>query len=45
MSLKLITSMASREILKELCARFQNETGQALTVEAAGGVDVATVTL
>jgi molybdate transport system substrate-binding protein len=41
MSLKLITSMASRELLKDLCARYQNESQQAVIVDAAGGVDVA----
>jgi len=41
MSLKLITSMASRALLKELCARFEKESQQAVSVEAAGGVDVA----
>lgn len=41
MSLRLITSMASRELIKELCARYQGESQQAVTVEAAGGVDVA----
>jgi molybdate transport system substrate-binding protein len=41
MSLKLITSMASRELLKELCARYQDESQQAVAVEAAGGVEVA----
>jgi molybdate transport system substrate-binding protein len=41
MSLKLITSMASRELLKELCSRYQRESQLAVTVEAAGGVDVA----
>ncbi len=41
MSLKLITSMASRELLKELCSRYQRESQQAVTLEAAGGVDVA----
>ena len=41
MFLKLLSSMASRELLKELCARYQRESQQAVTVEAAGGVDVA----
>jgi molybdate transport system substrate-binding protein len=41
MSLKLITSMASRELLKELCARYQEESQQVVAVEAAGGVEVA----
>jgi molybdate transport system substrate-binding protein len=41
MTVKLITSMASRELLKELAARFTARTSQPLEVEAAGGVDVA----
>ncbi len=33
--------MAAREVLGELAARFERATGQAVTTEAAGGVDVA----
>jgi molybdate transport system substrate-binding protein len=39
--LKLISSMATREVLAELAARFQQDTQRAVTTEAAGGVDVA----
>jgi molybdate transport system substrate-binding protein len=39
--LKLITSMASRELLKALCVRYQQQSQQEVIVEAAGGVDVA----
>ncbi len=39
--LKMISSMATREVVNELAARFERETGQAVWVEAAGGVDVA----
>ena len=39
--LKLISSMATREVLAELAARFQQDTHRAVTTEAAGGVDVA----
>lgn len=39
--LKLISSMATREVLAELAARFQQDGGRAVTTEAAGGVDVA----
>lgn len=39
--LKLISSMAAREVLGELAAQFQRATGQPVTAEAAGGVDVA----
>jgi molybdate transport system substrate-binding protein len=40
-ALKLLTSMASRELLSELAARFQDATSQGVSVEAAGGVEVA----
>ena len=33
--------MASRELLQELCARFQLQNSQAVDLQAAGGVDVA----
>jgi molybdate transport system substrate-binding protein len=39
--LKLISSMATREVLGELATRYQRATGQLVTTEAAGGVDVA----
>jgi molybdate transport system substrate-binding protein len=39
--LKLISSMATREVLAELAARFQQATQRSVTTEAAGGVDVA----
>ena len=39
--LKLISSMATREVLNELAARFESGTGQKVATEAAGGVDVA----
>jgi molybdate transport system substrate-binding protein len=39
--LKIISSMATREVLAELAARFQQDTGRTVTTEAAGGVDVA----
>jgi molybdate transport system substrate-binding protein len=40
-ALKLLSSMATRELLGELIAQYQAATGQAVTSEAAGGVDVA----
>jgi molybdate transport system substrate-binding protein len=40
-TLKLISSMATREVLNELAARYERETGQKIATEAAGGVDVA----
>jgi molybdate transport system substrate-binding protein len=39
--LKLLSSMATRELLNELTARYERETGQPVAAEAAGGVDVA----
>jgi len=39
--LKLISSMAAREVLGELASQYQRATGQAVATEAAGGVDVA----
>jgi molybdate transport system substrate-binding protein len=39
--LKLISSMATRELLSELVSRYQRATAQTVTTEAAGGVDVA----
>ncbi len=38
--LKLLSSMAAREVLSELAAQYQRATGQPVTAEAAGGVDV-----
>jgi len=40
-ALKLLTSMASRELLRELATRFEGATSQGVSVEAAGGVEVA----
>jgi molybdate transport system substrate-binding protein len=40
-SLKLLSSMATRELLNELIAEYERTTGQPVTAEAAGGVDVA----
>ena len=40
-ALKLLSSMATRELLNELIAQYERATGQAVTAEAAGGVDVA----
>lgn len=41
MSLKLLSSMATRELLNELVSHYERSSGQAVTSEAAGGVDVA----
>jgi molybdate transport system substrate-binding protein len=40
-SLKLISSMAAREVLRELVGQYQDSSGRAVTAEAAGGIDVA----
>jgi molybdate transport system substrate-binding protein len=40
MSLKLLSSMATRELLNELVSQYQRSSGQAVTSEAAGGVDI-----
>ena len=40
-ALRLASSMATRELLAALVAKFQQDTGQAVTAEAAGGVEVA----
>jgi molybdate transport system substrate-binding protein len=40
-TLKILSSMATREVLTELAADYQRTTGQPVTAEAAGGVDVA----
>ncbi len=39
--LKLLSSMATRELLNELVREYERSTGQPVTCEAAGGVDVA----
>ncbi len=39
--LKLLSSMATREVLAELIRGFTAESGQPVAAEAAGGVDVA----
>jgi molybdate transport system substrate-binding protein len=39
--LKLLSSMATRELLNELVVAYERSTGQPVTAEAAGGVDVA----
>lgn len=39
--LKIISSMATRAVLAELSACFEDATGQRVVPEAAGGVDVA----
>lgn len=39
--LKLLSSMATRELLAELAARYAQEFSQPINTEAAGGVDVA----
>ena len=39
--LKLLSSMATRELLNELVAEYGRSTGQPVIAEAAGGVDVA----
>lgn len=38
---KLLSSMATRELLNELAADYERSTGQPVLAEAAGGVDVA----
>ena len=39
--LKLLSSMATRELLNELVSEYERSTGQPVVAEAAGGVDVA----
>jgi molybdate transport system substrate-binding protein len=39
--LHVISSMATREVLRELAHRYESATSQAVTTEAAGGIDVA----
>lgn len=41
MPLKMISSMATRELLSALAAQFARHSGQPVEAEAAGGVDVA----
>ena len=40
-ALKLLSSMATRELLNELLGEYQRTNSQAVSSEAAGGVDVA----
>lgn len=40
-ALKLISSMATREVLAELASHYQRATSQPVSAEAGGGVDVA----
>jgi molybdate transport system substrate-binding protein len=39
--LKLLSSMAAREVLAQLCKAFTAQTGRVVATEAAGGVEVA----
>jgi molybdate transport system substrate-binding protein len=39
--LKLLSSMAAREVLAQLCNAFTAQTGRVVATEAAGGVEVA----
>jgi molybdate transport system substrate-binding protein len=39
--LKLVSSMATRELLAALCVQYERNTGQRVALESAGGVDVA----
>ena len=41
MSLKLLSSMATRELLNDLVSKYERSSGEAVTSEAAGGVDIA----
>lgn len=40
-TIKLISSMATRQLLADLVARYHAETGQTVEVESVGGVDAA----
>lgn len=40
-ALRLISSMATRDVLAELASAYERETGQPVAAEAGGGVDVA----
>jgi len=39
--LKLLSSMAARDVLREMASRYQVDTGRPVNCEAAGGVDIA----
>lgn len=39
--IKVLSSMATREVLAELSARYDRDKGQTISLESAGGVDVA----
>ena len=39
--LKLLSSMATREMLAEIALRYERDTARAVAAEAAGGVEVA----
>lgn len=39
--IRIISSMATRQMLAELVAQFQQASGQAVTLESVGGVDAA----
>lgn len=39
--LKMLSSMATRELLARLAAQYQKDTGEAVQAESAGGVEVA----
>lgn len=41
-SIRMLSSMATRELLSELARRFAEQHGQVVALESAGGVDVAT---
>ena len=38
--LKLLSSMATRDVLREMACRYQADTGRAVNAEAGGGVDI-----
>jgi molybdate transport system substrate-binding protein len=40
-ALHVICSMATRDVLRELAARYEAASAKAVTIEAAGGIDVA----
>ena len=40
-AIRMISSMATREVLATMAAQFKAETGIEVVTEAAGGVDVA----
>src|SRR5271165_1599081 len=39
--LKVLSSMATRDVLREMASRYQADTARGVIAEAAGGVDVA----